>query len=112
MSDSMYVGVFWCVYDQIFGIREVFDEGEVVNDGRYIKIPGTHEDYWERVRKSNNLPNKPWDYYTHGEVKYDTQKYKFEVSGTPKMLVDESIQKRIIRNYKLPKFVTFKEYEI
>lgn len=111
MKDK-YVGLFWLVHDQLYSIKELFDDPVICNDGQYLRLGKTHEELWELCRTEYNLPNKPFDYYQHGEVMFDTKKHKFYVEGTSKIVHTGSLRNKVVNAFKLPKidFVIFKGY--
>ena len=109
MSD-LCVGLFWDVYGTLYTVKEAFDNDNVVNDGKYIRLGKTHEEMWEKVREENNLPNKPCDNYRYGEVMFDLKQHKFSAFGTSRMH-DKTSQTQIINAFKLSSFVLFNKYD-
>ena len=101
------VGPFWVVWDKIVGPVAEFDSDEVTRGDQFWRLECDLEEVWKDIREFNEYPNKPFDYYPHGEVMFDAKNHKFTVVGTPKLMNDIAFQKKIIRQYGLNSFTRF-----
>lgn len=101
------LGPFWVVWDKIVGPTEPFDSDKVTRGPQFWTLDVDLEEAWEKVRKENQYPNKPYDHYPRGEVRFDVKKHRFSVTGSPKLMHDVTFQRRIIKQYGLNSFTEF-----
>ena len=106
------IGYFWVVWDMLVCETTTLDTDSesIVDDGKYIRINVDRSAAWEKIKEENSFPKKKdADAYPHGEVMFDTEKCKFRVVGTPKIVQIASYQRRIIKKFGLSTYTIFQE---
>lgn len=106
------IGQFWVVWDKIEGSFISLDmdpNPSIIHEDGVIRYEVDREAAWEEIREFNQYPKKSVDHYPHGEVVFDEIKYKFKVTGTPKLMCDTSFQNKLIKACGLTQWTIFVE---